>query len=344
AAMAAIANLLLAGWFLAEVGQGDPLWFSYAFMTPLFSVLLLVPLRTRVGVGFAFTAAILATWIAHPAVDLARRGATAGVSYLCFCTCLAIFIGHLLYVQVQRSFYLGRHVERQRVALEELAVDLERKVLEQTEVIRELGARAQKIRAEQRQELAREVHDGIGQELTSMRLLVELGAKLHDEPGAGGTFTALREQIERTMVSLRRVLESLRPQPLEEGSLLESLAILVGELGRRSGLACSFVHAGRLGALPPELDLALYRIAQEGLTNAIRHARARHLELRLTGDDDAITLEVHDDGEGMAPRSVGRGFGTRGILERASALGGQASWSLDQGTRLVVTLPRAGAR
>lgn len=337
--LAGLSNYLLAGWFLAEAGEGTVVWFDYAFMTPIFSVLLLVPLRARIGMATSFTAGILGTWIAHPLTRLDAPGATAAISYLVFTTCMAIFIGHLLYVQVQRSFHLGRRVELQRVDLANLAARLEERVQEQTEVIRELSARAAEVRAEQRLELARELHDGLGQELTSMRLLVDLGIRLHNERAVLDSFTSLAQQIHRIQASLRQVLVSLSPQPMEDGSLVESLAVLVGELERRSGLECRFVHRHVADGLAPAVSLALFRIAQEGLTNALRHARARRLELRLELCGDEIVLEVHDDGRGIDPAEIGRGFGTRGIQERASALGGRATWTVDHGTHLLVTLP-----
>ncbi len=337
--LAGLLNFLLAGWFLAEAGEGAVMWFFYAFMTPIFSVLLLVPLRARIWMSTSFTAGLVGAWIAHPLTRLDAPGATAGISYLVFTTGMAIFIGHLLHVQVQRSFHLGRRVERQRVDLARLAARLEERVQEQTEVIRELSTRAQEVRAEQRLEISRELHDGLGQELTSMRLLVDLGSRLHSDRTALESFTSLARQIDRIQGSLRQVLVSLSPQPLEDGSLVESLAVLVGELGRRSGLECRFVHGHIIDGLSPAVSLALFRVAQEGLTNALRHARARRLELRLERRGDEITLEVHDDGRGIDPAEVGRGFGTRGIEERASALGGRATWTVDHGTHLIVTLP-----
>ncbi len=339
AALAAISNLLLAGWLLGAAGQGDVQWLYYAFMTPVFSVLLVLPLRIRVWVASAFTTAIFAAWLAHPLTRWSDEGVAAGLSYLVFCTGLGIFIGHLLYVQVQRSFLLARRVDRQRLELETLAARLEERVSEQTEVIRDLSARAQEIRAEQRLEIGRELHDGLGQELTSMRLLVDLGVRIHDDPEVVDAFSSLGEQILRIQGSLRQVLESLRPQLLEERSLVESLAILTGELERRSGLECRFVRDGPLGDLPSAQSLALYRIAQEGLTNAIRHARAHRLELRLEARPGEVTLEVRDDGMGIAAEHVGHGFGTRGISERTLALGGRATWEVDGGTCLTVTLP-----
>lgn len=340
AALSATVNLILAGHLLAEAGQGNPLWLYYAFMCPFFSVLLVMPLRARIVTAIMFTSAIFSAWLAHPLAHWDTPGVSAGLSFLCFCTLLGIFIGHLFYVQVERSFHLGRRVEEQRQALAAVAGQLEVRVLSQTEEIRELGIRAQKVRAEQRLEIARELHDSLGQELTSMRLLVDLGLRLHDDHDVTGSFSRLGDQIQRIQGSLRQVLLSLRPQILEESSLLESLALLVGEFGRRSGLACAF-HPADVPEVSPAMSLAVFRIAQEALTNAIRHARASRIDVRLEGRSELLLLQVIDDGRGIAQADLGQGFGTRGIQERVRALGGQATWTGDEGTHLTVTLPLA---
>ncbi|MGB1274212.1 MAG: ATP-binding protein [Nannocystaceae bacterium] len=89
------------------------------------------------------------------------------------------------------------------------------------------------------------------------------------------------------------------------------------------------------------MSLAVFRIAQEALTNAIRHARASRIDVRLEGRSELLLLQVIDDGRGIAQADLGQGFGTRGIQERVRALGGQASWTGDEGTHLTVTLPLA---
>jgi len=341
AALSAIVNLLLAGHLLAEAGLGDPLWLYYSFMCPFFSVLLVMPLRARILTASMFTAAIFGAWLMHPLARWDTPGVSAGLSFLCFCTVVGIFIGHLFYVQVERSFHLGRRVEEQRQALAAVAGQLEVRVVTQTEVIRDLGVRAQKVRAEQRLEIARELHDSLGQELASMRLLVDLGLRLHDDQEVTGSFSRLGDQIQRIQGSLRQVLLSLRPQILEDSSLLESLTLLVDECGRRSGLECVFHPANVPEVVNPATSLAIFRITQEALTNAIRHARASRVDVRLKGRGELLILDVIDDGRGMTQADIGRGFGTRGILERVRALGGEASWIADGGAHLTVTLPLA---
>ncbi|MCB9794093.1 MAG: sensor histidine kinase [Alphaproteobacteria bacterium] len=340
AVLACMLNLGLAGWTLGELGQGDPLWVSYGFIMPLFAILLLIPLGPRALATSAFAATLCVAWALHPASQLGTQDALAVFSYMGFCALISIGIGHALYLLVQRDFQLRRDVEQQREALAELAERLELRVAEQTRAIREMHRRAQNLRAEQRVELARDLHDGLGQELTSLRLLVGLGQQLQAHGDADGVLTELDGQVARVQQALRQVLQALRPQKLAELGLAEALRELVGELERRSGLRITLSVGEDLPEpLPSEHSLALYRIAQEGLNNAIRHARARAVDLNLYVEGLQLHLEVLDDGVGISPGRVGAGLGTRGAAERAEALGGEARWTTSGGTCLHVSLP-----
>lgn len=339
ATLAALANVAIFGWLMAEAGQGDPRWLYFAFIMPMFTMLLLIPLVPRVLTSVCFTVAVVATWTAHPASRLDAVGAAAGVSFMFFSSALSAFIGHLLFVQVQRAFHLNRRVDAQRSELRDLADHLEERVAVQTGQLRALSDQARRIRSDQRREIARDLHDGIGQELTSLRLLVGLRKRLYATVPPDETFADIDEQVGRIQQSLRGVLESIRPHHLEEAALLDALANLVDEMERRSGLTCRFTATNASVVLPSSVNLALFRIAQEAITNAIRHARARTIEVALVGSRRHITLTVRDDGQGFDPARRGHGFGTHNIEERAAALGGSATWSFDHGTRLQVTLP-----
>ncbi|MCB9794094.1 MAG: sensor histidine kinase [Alphaproteobacteria bacterium] len=340
AALAALLSLSVAGWSAAGLGRGDPLWLAFGFIMPLFAIVLLIPLRARALTTAAFALSGCLAWALHPASVPGEADALSVLSYMGFSVLLSIGIGHGLFTLVRRAFYLRQRVERQREALSALAGRLEQRVAEQTRDIREMHRRAQSLRAEQRVELARDLHDGLGQELTSLRLLVGLGQQLSAHGQAEDVLSELDGQVSRVQQSLRHVLQALRPQNLVELGFAEAVRELVGELERRSGLRITFTMAEDVPEpLPQDHGLTLYRIAQEGLNNALRHARARRIELRLSRQGDALLLELEDDGVGLPPERLGAGLGTRGVVERAEALGGSARWSSEGGTCLHVTLP-----
>jgi signal transduction histidine kinase len=139
------------------------------------------------------------------------------------------------------------------------------------------------------------------------------------------------------MRSIRNVTRDLRPPLLDELGLLPALHALVEGFGERSGLTMTFSAPSALPELSHDAELALFRALQEALSNVARHAGARSVVIRLTVDD-AVNLEVQDDGRGVAG---GVGLGLTGMHERLSALGGAMHMSnaASGGARLAVRLP-----
>ncbi len=333
-------DLSFAGWMAAEAGHGDPFWLTFGYAAPLFAVLLLLPLPGRALATLSAVGAFYTAWLAHPATTIDAPNALAVLSFMVFCALISIGIGHGFYVLMRRDFHLRRQIERQRASLAKLADRLENRVADQTRSLTKMHHRAQHIRAEQRVELARDLHDGLGQELTSLRLLVGLGHHLDQEEDPGELLVEVDGQVARVQQSLRRVLRALRPQKLDELGLPEALSELAGQLARRSGLSITLTRSEDLPEiLPTDLSVALYRIAQEGLTNAIRHARARKVSLRLETGPGTLIFRVQDDGIGIPSERHLSGLGTQGIVERAEALGGQVRWHHQDGTCLTVTFP-----
>ncbi len=333
-------NLAIAGWTLGAVGHGDPVWLAQGYLLPMFAVLLLVPLRVRVPATLAYSVVLAGFWGMHPNSGWEGHRVGTVLSYLVFSTALAIGVGHLVYVLTRRSFHLRRQVERQHASLAELAEHLEHRVAEQTRALRALHASAQSVRAEERASLARDLHDDLGQELTSLRLLVGVGRQVSEDNATINILEELEGQVARLQQSLRRLLVVLQPQDLEKLGLTEALRQLVHELQRLSGLSIH-LEVGPLLPLPLPADheTALYRIAHEGLTNAVRHARARTVRVELDGDPLSVRLVVEDDGIGIPPDAIGTGVGTRSILERVAPFRGSATWTGDTGTRLAIELP-----
>jgi two-component system sensor histidine kinase UhpB len=175
---------------------------------------------------------------------------------------------------------------------------------------RSLRARLVSIQDEERKEIARELHDEIGPYLFAAR--AQAGAAMHE---------AVIETIDALQATNRRLLERLRPAALEELGLVAALEAL-GRLFERSRpeLRVS-VEGDAPPSLAPDLEAALYRIAQEALTNVARHAEATQARVALSLEGGALILTVADDGRGLDPaRPAGRGL--IGMRERAAAYGG----------------------
>ncbi len=206
------------------------------------------------------------------------------------------------------------------------------------------AASAQLGALEERNRLAREIHDTLVQGLTGIILQLEtadaLLENMHTERGR----KALQQALALTRSNLeeaRRSVLDLRPAPLEGRSLDQALLALTQEWQAKSNLKIDFEATGSR-PLAARLEVGLYRIAQEALTNVIRHARARHAAVRLMTTPEYVQLSVEDDGRGFEVTHIPNDrHGLIGMQERANLLDGRLELRTgpNQGARIQVTVP-----
>jgi len=193
---------------------------------------------------------------------------------------------------------------------------------------------------EERSRLAREMHDTVAQGLAATALHLDTADALVESGAAKGRIrAALGEALRVTRANLeevRRSLLDLRAAPLDGRTLEEALAALVEEVGEGREAALRFIGSGGPRRLSARIETGLYRIAQEALANALRHAGARHVTLRLSLAPQEAMLTVEDDGKGFTPQDrKPESLGLIGLSERARLLGGELR---------VVATPGSGAR
>jgi signal transduction histidine kinase len=196
---------------------------------------------------------------------------------------------------------------------------------------------------EERNRLAREMHDTLGHRLTVAAVQLEGAQRLcpQDPERAAGMVGTVREQVRGALSELRQTVAKLR-QPLEVDLQLRSaLSRLARHYEAATGLTVHLMLPEESTDLPDTHRLALFRTAQEALTNVQRHAEAREVWLQLAQHGATITLLVSDNGKGIQPADEDGGFGLRGLNERAAQLGGE--FFLEPrpggGTQLSISLP-----
>jgi two-component system sensor histidine kinase UhpB len=187
---------------------------------------------------------------------------------------------------------------------------------------REAARTALEAQESERLRVAQELHDEIGQTLTAVTIQAERAAE--GNPGeATQALRAVANSVRDSLDEVRRIARELRPEALDDLGLVNALIALCNRMDGQDGPRIDRDLQGTLPPLPPEVELVLYRIAQESLTNAIRHANARSISLWLQGDAESVALRVRDDGDGM-PREVPAGSsGIAGMRERAILVGGR---------------------
>jgi two-component system, NarL family, sensor histidine kinase UhpB len=192
----------------------------------------------------------------------------------------------------------------------------------------------------ERARIARELHDEIGQTLTAVAIEAERAA----EDGAAAPTEALDRIAEHARMSLddvRRIARRLRPEALDDLGLVNALIALCSRLGAQTEARIERHFDSGLPALEPEAELVVYRIAQESLTNVIRHAGASRAAISLRGGDGVIVLRVSDDGRGLPAGLPGRSAGISGMRERALLVGGKLTIHSkpNEGTEVLLELP-----
>ena len=230
---------------------------------------------------------------------------------------------------------LERELLRQRLAETHSRRDLER-----------LSARLVDAQEEERRNLARELHDEVGQALTAIKMSVGIALR---SPGTHPrALTALEEArgvAETTLQGVRDLSQLLHPSMLDDFGLPETLATYLRNFSKRTGIRAQFTHDGPDGRLSPDVEVCLYRIVQEALTNVARHSGALSCAVSLRRVEDQVELVVEDSGRGIVLSSgasdIRRGVGVMGMRERAHALAGRFTLENrpEGGTRVVVTVP-----
>ena len=202
---------------------------------------------------------------------------------------------------------------------------------------------------EERTRLARELHDDTIQAVIALKQRVQLAQKSIKEQNGRQSLKELETLAEQTIENLRRLTRALRPIYLEDLGLVTALEMLSREISQGNPLTVDFQKAGGERRLAREVELSLYRIAQEALNNVVKHSKATHADLTIGFDTSEISLVVTDNGNGfIAPNSPTEfapngHFGLLGIHERADLIGAklEIESALGKGTRLNVVLSEA---
>jgi len=197
---------------------------------------------------------------------------------------------------------------------------------------------------EERQRLARDIHDTLTQGFASIVMLLEATeASLEHGHHAHGNITRALRSARDNLAESRRLVWALRPEVLAEAPLSVALDGLARRLSEETGIHAATVVTGTVRPLDVQQETTLLRAAQESLANVRRHARATAVTLTLSYMDDVTVLDVHDDGVGFAapPGAAGRGVGLRAMRERVEGVGGTASIESvpGEGTTVVVSIP-----
>ena len=226
------------------------------------------------------------------------------------------------------------------------AVELERLVESRTAELRRLSGRLMTMQDEERRRIAREIHDGLGQELAAAKMILD--GIIAKDPSRAIQQASLEasQLVDRAIQQVRSISHLLHPPLLDEVGLVSALRWFLEGLSERSGIEVRLeVDPPDLARLRSEVETAIFRIVQEALTNMFRHSGARNGKVRVVEKDGNIVVTVRDDGKGieeqviqLRPESVGIGIG--GMRQRVAELGGSLRLAnANPGTIVEVMIP-----
>jgi signal transduction histidine kinase len=227
--------------------------------------------------------------------------------------------------------------ERERADAEVMLSREEQQELSRRETLR----RVVDAQERERRRIARELHDDTGQALTSVLIGLRLAEDSDDLESVRSTLRDLRETVTASIRDLRSLAVELRPTALDDFGLEPALERLVDTFGRRTGLVIDLGVSGLDVRLGEELETALYRVVQEGLTNIAKHAGATRVTVSVHGHDHVVSLTIEDDGRGFKVSGPALGLGLVSMRERAELVGGslRLESTPGQGTTLSVEVP-----
>lgn len=211
--------------------------------------------------------------------------------------------------------------------------------------LRSLSAHLESVREEERKNMAREIHDELGQILTALKIdlssLAEQSAE--EQQLLLGNVKSMRELIDTAIETVKRISTELRPAILDDLGIAVALEWQAEDFSRRTRIKCEFISRPKDIVLDADRSTAIFRIFQEALTNVARHSHASKVRAVLTKETDRIVLRIKDNGKGIEEKQIDdpKAFGIIGMRERAHFLGGEVRFNsaAGKGTSITVSIP-----
>jgi signal transduction histidine kinase len=223
--------------------------------------------------------------------------------------------------------------------------ELESTIEQRASVLSHLSARLLSLQDVERRRIARELHDSLGQYLVGLKLNIDM---VRQSPTRQDLWTEVDQLMQRCIAEVRTLSYLLHPPTMDAAGFVSATRWFVEGYGQRSGVKVTLDTPEDLGRLPDAIELALFRVLQEALTNVHRHSGASEAHVLVRRSSNQVVLEVKDNGRGLPEdilrqfddTGVGTGVGLGGIRERARELGGKLTLQSDRGgTLLSITIP-----
>lgn len=308
----------------ASVGGPDIPNFHTLYICVLATFPLPLVLRKRIFLTAALALSTgLGLFLLTPQ-HLQSKYAALAISFLVCTFVVSTAFGHSQFALLRDNFY-------QSAQLGAYGRELESRVAARTVELRKLLDHVETAREAERQNISRELHDELGQELLALRYSLGLAKMRYqsDPLSIAANLEDLEALLRRTTQTTRSLVTDLRPRSIDDLGLGAAVDWLVERTKQRSGLDCRLSMDGEIDSLDEKIAMAAFRLVQEALTNVTKHAEASEVCIDIHADQAALTIEVRDDGIGLRARrergnsEQSSGVGLMGMRERVGTLGGE---------------------
>lgn len=223
-------------------------------------------------------------------------------------------------------------------------LNAQQKIRETTDQLRSLAAHLQEVREEERKGIGREIHDELGQTLTAIKMdIAWINKRIADDEVLKEKLKNVSALLDRSNLSVRKILTQLRPGIFQSGSLLDAIRWLMRQFRETSGIEAEFSCNAEEVDLPDNITTSIFRVLQEALTNITRYAKAQHVKVQLRIESSSVSLFIGDDGTGFDINSVNphKSFGILGMKERVISLRGTFELKSEKGrgTEIYIIIP-----
>lgn len=246
---------------------------------------------------------------------------------------------------IERAAHLGSQIT---VVLNYLTKDLKHvgEALEEAKLKQEFGLKIIEAQEQERKKLSREIHDGPAQMLANVMMRADLVELVQREKGPEAAIVEIRSlkaMVRSALYEVRRIIYDLRPMALDDLGIIPTLKKYLSTIEEyHKNVQIDFINLGPVKRLPNDLEVALFRLVQEALQNALKHAAAKQIQVKLSIAKEMVTVVIKDNGKGFDPAVKKEGsFGLMGMKERVDLLEGELSItsSLNAGTLVMIQVP-----
>jgi signal transduction histidine kinase len=284
-----------------------------------------VDLGRRLLVTGALTMALLGGFFLPFPAHLRDPYLPTLLSFIAFTISLGTVCGHAIFTRTCQSFLQSRALFRTSAVLRRLNAEMAGRIAEQTQDLRSFASQIEATREEERARISRELHDELGQELSALRYALHFTRRRHEQDPSSvrPDLEELDSLVERTARSVREIVVELRPRVEDAAGLVRAIERLAATTRARGGPRLDLNVDAATSAVAAPVVAAVFRVAQEAITNVLRHAGAGRVWMELVIGPEVLRLRVRDDGAGFDPGAARSGVGLLGMEERARAVGGQ---------------------